>query len=195
MMTSPRLTTTSSMRHYAVMNLTQYVQALRDELLVAAEAGGDEARALAERLTAPLESTARLVFLELLSEAASEITRELAPASVDVRIRGRDPEFVVTSPASTPPTFEDADEDSSVSVPRVAAPQLDDADESGTSRVTLRLPELLKLRVEATAQREGISVNAWLIRAVSAVLESGNRDRRSRDRGPSGGDRYTGWVR
>ncbi|MFI5100819.1 MAG: hypothetical protein ACHQE5_09960, partial [Actinomycetes bacterium] len=64
------------------MDLTPYVESLREELAVAAEAGGDEARALAERLTAPLESAARLALLEALSEAAGEITRELAPGSV-----------------------------------------------------------------------------------------------------------------
>src|SRR5882672_3270640 len=80
------------------MNLTPYVDNLRRELAVAAEAGGEDARALAERLTASLESAARLSLLEALSAAADEITRDLAPGSVEVRLRGRDPEFVVTPP-------------------------------------------------------------------------------------------------
>ena len=80
------------------MDLGHYVNDLQRQLEVAAEAGGDDARALAERLTAPLESATRLVLLEALSVAASEITRDLAPGSVDVRLRGRDPEFVVTPP-------------------------------------------------------------------------------------------------
>lgn len=79
---------------------TTYVETLRHELIVAAEAGGPEAVALAERLTAPLDSAARLVLLEALSAAADEITLELAPGSVDVRLRGRDPESVVTPPLS-----------------------------------------------------------------------------------------------
>ena len=78
------------------MDLTQYVSDLRHQLTVAAEAGGDDARALAERLTAPLESAARLALLDALSAAAAEITRDLAPGSVDVRLRGREPTFVVT---------------------------------------------------------------------------------------------------
>src|SRR5882672_3316941 len=90
------------------MNLTPYVDNLRRELAVAAEAGGEDARALAERLTAPLESTARLVLLEALSAAADEITRDLAPGSVEVRLRGRDPDFVVTAPPGDQP-FEAAD--------------------------------------------------------------------------------------
>lgn len=80
------------------MDLTPYVDNLRHELAVAADAGGDEARALAERLTAPLESAARLILLSALSTAMGEVTLELAPGSVDVRLRGLDPEFVVTPP-------------------------------------------------------------------------------------------------
>src|SRR6266545_3868807 len=80
------------------MDLTSYVDNLRRELAVAAEAGGEDARALAERLTAPLDAAARLALLEALSAAADEITRDLAPGSVEVRLRGRDPEFVVTAP-------------------------------------------------------------------------------------------------
>ena len=91
------------------MDLTQYVNDLQHQLEVAAEAGGEEASALAERLTGPLESATRLVLLEALSVAASEITRELAPGSVDVRLRGRDPEFVVTSPPASP-DFDEASE-------------------------------------------------------------------------------------
>ena len=77
------------------MDLAPFVDHLRAELAVAAEAGGDESRALAERLTAPLESAIRLTLLNALSAAADEITQELAPGSVDVRLRGLDPDFVV----------------------------------------------------------------------------------------------------
>ena len=79
------------------MDLQPYVEAVRHELGVAAAAGGADAEALADRLTAPLESAIRLALLEALSEAAEQITRELAPGSVEVRLRGRDPEFTVTS--------------------------------------------------------------------------------------------------
>jgi hypothetical protein len=174
------------------MNLTPHVETLRNELLIAAEAGGDEARVLAERLIGPLQSATRLILLEVLSDAANEITRELAPGSVDVRIRGRDPEVVVTLPAFSP-AFEDRDDGKFESVATDGAIPQGDAD-GGTSRVTLRLPEQLKLRVEEVAGRDGLSVNAWLSRAVAAALDSGDRDRRPRRRGPSGGERYTGWV-
>ncbi len=86
------------------MDLQPYVDGVRHELGVAAAAGGPDAEALAERLTAPLDSAIRLALLEALSDAAEQITRELAPASVDVRLRGRDPEFTVR------PGVEDATE-------------------------------------------------------------------------------------
>src|SRR3954468_20315633 len=79
------------------MELTSYVETLRRDLAVAAEAGGEDARALAERLTAPLEASIRLMLLDALSAAADDITRELAPGSVELRLRGGEPEFVVSA--------------------------------------------------------------------------------------------------
>src|SRR6185312_839707 len=98
------------------MDLQPYVDAVRHELNVAAAAGGSDAEALADRLTAPLESSLRLALLEALSEAAEQITRELAPGSVEVRLRGRDPDFTVDPGAAEPPAAPpamvgDADDD------------------------------------------------------------------------------------
>src|ERR1700735_3521198 len=81
------------------MELDRYVADLRVHLAAAAESGGEDVRAVAERLNVALDAAARLVLLEALSDAASEITRELAPGAVDVRLRGRDPAFVVSRPA------------------------------------------------------------------------------------------------
>jgi hypothetical protein len=170
------------------MDLTPYVDNLRRELAVAAEAGGDEARALADRLTAPLDSALRLTLLEALSAAADEITRDLAPGSVEVRLRGRDPGFVVT----TPPAF-DHDGPPEPDAPAVAAGPV--ADDGGTSRVNLRLPDQLKARAEEAATREGLSLNAWLVRAAASALQPGGRDRGPAPRVTPGGQRYTGWVR
>ena len=83
------------------MNLAPYVDQLRRELVAAADVGGDEARALAERLTAPLEASMRLALLSALSGAAEEITSQLAPGAVDVRLRGGDLGFVVTGPGAS----------------------------------------------------------------------------------------------
>jgi predicted HicB family RNase H-like nuclease len=164
------------------MDLTPYVENLRRELAVAAEAGGGDARALAERLTAPLESAVRLMLLEALSDAAGEITRELAPASVELRLHAGEPEFVVMlamqdEPADDPP-------------PALAAM---DVDEGATARINLRLPEQLKLGVEHAAARERMSVNAWLVRTAATAL--GREDRRSRPGSRSTGQSFSGWAR
>ncbi|GAA2136347.1 toxin-antitoxin system HicB family antitoxin [Actinomadura napierensis] len=177
------------------MDLMPYVENLRRELAVAAEAGGPEARVLAERLTGPLESALRLTLLEALSAAADEITSDLAPGSVDVRLRGGDPAFVVTpaQPSSESNAGEQAETAPSVGPPSAApAP----GEEGGTARMTLRLPEHLKLRVEEAAGRQGISVNAWLVRAISAAFEPGAASRPAdRPQSSPTGRSYTGWVR
>jgi hypothetical protein len=165
------------------MDLTPYVDNLSRELAVAAEAGGDDARALAERLTAPLESSIRLTLLDALSAAADEITSELAPGSAELRLRAGELEFVVT-----PPPTDEPDEPAGEPMPPPA-----DADEGAVARINLRLPEQLKAGVEQAAARERLSVNAWLVRVVGAALAGD--DRSPRNRGGRLGQAYTGWVR
>src|SRR4051794_28868627 len=133
------------------MDLSPYVEELHRHLAVAATAGGDEAQALAERLTAPLDAAARLVLLDALSAAAGEITRELAPGSVDVRLRGGEPELVVVAPP--------ADEATGVTAPPAPAPPPAGDDDGAQARINLRLPDRLKGRVEEAAGAAGLSVN------------------------------------
>ena len=162
------------------MDLTQYVEKLQRDLAVAAEAGGEDARALAERLTAPLESAIRLTLLDALSAAADEITRELAPGSVELRLRAGEPEFVV-SPVPAGETTEPA---------RDAPPA--EGDEGATARINLRLPEQLKAAIEQAAGRERLSVNSWLVRVLAAALAHDSR--RPPQRGGRIGQAYTGWA-
>ncbi len=171
------------------MDLTPYVDTLRRELAVAAEAGGGEARELAERLTAPLESAARLTMLNVLSAAMDEVTRGLAPGSVDVRLRGLDPDFVVT-----PPPGDDTATAAPATAPVESARPAADGDDGGTARVNLRLPAHLKARAEEAASQEGLSVNAWLVRAVSAAVDGGARPRTT-EKTRTLGQSFTGWVR
>ena len=161
------------------MDLQPYVDGVRHELAVAAAAGGQDAEALAERLTAPLESAIRLALLEALSEAAEQITRELAPGSVDVRLRGRDPEFTVSPGIEAGQELPDA--------PAAGGPEPED--DGGTWRVTLRLPESLRSPVDAAARAEGLSVNAWLVRAVATALAGKRHSRAATDK------HFSGWVR
>lgn len=159
------------------MDLQPFVDTVRYELNVAAQAGGDDAIALADRLTAPLESAIRLALLEALSSAAEEITRELAPRSVEVRLRGRDPEFALTA------ALDETPDDTSFGTESAG-------DDGGTWRVTLRLPEGLRPSVEAAARSDGTSLNAWLVRAAASAAEPAAR------RSAQGNARHvTGWVR
>lgn len=187
------------------MELTGYVDSLQRQLAVAAEAGGDQARELAERLAAPLDAAARLVLLEALAAAAGEITAELAPASVDLRLRGRDPEFVVTqlTPRDTTGGAHSSDANAVRSIdeqhlvadaepPPIADGAFDPAS-AATTRTTLRLPDELKARAEAAAAREGVSVNTWLVRAVAAALEPAAA-KPKRPARPGRGERVTGWA-
>ena len=141
------------------------------------EAGGSDTRALAERLIAVLEPAVRLTLLDALSAAAAEITRDLAPGSVDLRLRGRDPSVVVTPGATTA-----TDQPAPTPVPEPG--------DGTTARINFRLSEPLKARIEAAAGRDGLSVNTWLVRAVAAAAAPEQHPRPSR-----GGSRYTGWVR
>jgi HicB family len=170
------------------MDLTPYVSRLSAELAVAAEAGGPDARALAERLTAPLDSAVRLTLLEALSAAADEITRDLAPGSVELRLRGRDPSFIVT-----PPPTDDSFAESVRPAP-VTPPPAVDAEDGAMARINVRLPEQLKARIEEAAAKEKVSANVWLARAAAAVLDSTSTAQPAK---PSriGGQQFTGWVR
>ena len=170
------------------MDLTPYVSQLSAELAVAAEAGGEDARALAERLTAPLDSAVRLMLLDALSSAADEITRDLAPGSVELRLRGREPNFIVT-----PPPTDDSFVVSAQPAP-VAPPPVADVDDSAMARINVRLPEQLKARIEEAAAKEKISANVWLVRAAAAALDS-TAAPPSVNRARIGGQQFTGWVR
>jgi HicB family len=168
------------------MNLDPYVEEIHAQLDAAAQAGGEEARALAQRLASPLDAAIRLALQDALAAAAEEITVELVPGSVELRLRGREPLFVVTPP----PALDDATDDDATQVPPPAA----DGDDT-ISRINLRMPEHLKARVELAAEGEGLSVNAWVVRAAAARLERGEGPRRRERRPPHGAQRYTGWAR
>jgi hypothetical protein len=137
------------------MDLTPYVETLRADLAAAAAPGGAEATRAADLLSHALEASVRLALLEALSDAAAEITTRLRDASVEVRLRGREADLVVSHTAAT------------LTEP---APDASAVDGGDLARVTLRMPEALKAHVEQTAAAEGISVNAWLVRAVTGAV-------------------------
>ena len=179
------------------MDLGPYVESIHSQLEVAAGAGGDEARALAERLVAPLDAAIRLALQDALAAATEEITTELAPGSVELRLRGRDPEFVVTLPTGDPSGEEslEGDESGSGAWPTGGAGDPTEGDEGTMSRINLRMPDHLKARIEQAAVGDGLSVNAWLVRAAAAGLDRTDAARRAERRAPKGAQRYSGWAR
>ena len=144
------------------MQLESHIQAIQEDL--AATAGlGDEATAdAARRLSEALASTLHLRLLDLLGEAALEIGGQLEAGRIEVRLAGRDPELVVVTD------------------------EVPDAGQFGfgeehSGRITLRLPESLKVSVEAAAVREGVSTNAWLVRTIARMVDH-RSSKRSRNR-------------
>jgi hypothetical protein len=173
------------------MELEPYVATLRQEFALAAEAAGDEAMAVAERLIVPLESSMRLALLEALSAAADEITRDLAPGSVHVRLQGREPQFVVT------PAPAEAFAEEGPAPVTAAPPPVPEGDDGAMGRINFRLAQHLKDRIEQAADRGGLSVNGWLVRAAAAALDAdatlgGAGGRR---RTAASGQHFTGWIR
>ena len=140
------------------MDITPYVDSLRRDLVAAAEAGGDDLRNAAERLALALDPAARLALMEAISQAAAEITTEMPSGGVDVRLSGRELDFVVQQdPPLTPPD-----------PPAPPAPPTPEEaeEEGGLARVTLRIPESVKARAEEMAARSGHSLNTWLVNVV-----------------------------
>jgi hypothetical protein len=129
------------------MQIDGYVQALREDLARIAAVGDESTARAAELLAVALESALGRRLLEALGEAALELSGQLDDGRVEVRFAGGDPELVLVR-----------DEAEAVAEP---------ADEAFTARITLRLPESLKARLEAAAAREGVSVNTWLVQALS----------------------------
>jgi len=169
------------------MQIDPYVESIRRQLEASAEAGGEEARALADRLTAPLEAAIRMAIQDALVAAAEEITLELAPGSVELRLRGREPELVVTLPPAEAP--EAAEVDAPVGGWRA------EGEDAAVARINLRVPDRLKARIERAADREGLSVNTWLVRAAAAAVERAGAVGPREPRSARGTQRYTGWAR
>ena len=141
------------------MDITPYVESLRRDLLAAAEAGGDEARLVAERLSYALDASARLALMEAISQAAAEISTELPQGGVDVRLVGRELAFVVEAPTAAVPA---------PPAPPVP-PRPEEVEEGDLARITLRIPESIKARAEEKAAANGQSLNTWLVSIIRAA--------------------------
>jgi hypothetical protein len=149
------------------MQVSGYVQAISEDLARIAAVGDEQTARAAELLAVALEPALARRLQEALAEAALELSTQLDHGRVEVRVAGADPELVYVDEPTPPPA---------------GAPE-----EAFTARITLRLPESLKSRVEAAAAAGGVSVNTWLIQALSRALEP--------TRSKGGGRRLTGYGR
>lgn len=162
------------------MKIERHVTQLLEQLEAAAATGTPKVREAAAQLMPALAPAARLAIVEALSEAAAEISADLEPGVVDVRLRGKEVDFVVT-----PPHAVTADEDPALERAQAHVASVD----SDATRTTLRIPDGLKRRAELAAAAEGMSLNSWLVQAVSLHLEPGPRSRRGR-----AAARFAGWA-
>jgi HicB family len=147
------------------MNLTVVLEGLQQDLQELAELGDERSAQIAQRLGDVLASNLRLKLLDLLSQAAVELSSKLPNGHVEIRLAGQEPELVFVDSGG---------EGASITGEELSA------------RISLRLPESLKSAVERSADREGISVNAWLVRAIARATESRPMQ--------SGGKRLTGYA-
>jgi hypothetical protein len=161
------------------MDMTEHVATLRREMAAITRIASEDVARTAEMLTDAMESAVRLTLLEVVSAAAAEITTRLDDTAIDVRLSGTDADFIVTVAQAEPAAAQAAE---------AFAEAADDV-----TRVTLRMSEQLKGRVEAAASATGVSVNAWLVRAISEALDSPQG--RSSSRRPGIGQRVTGYAR
>jgi hypothetical protein len=134
------------------MQLESHIQAIQQELGTSAALGDEATAEAARRMADALAATLHLHLLDLLGEAALELTGQIEAGRIEVRLAGRDPELVFVSDES-------------------AAPEPLGLGEEASGRITLRLPESLKAGIEAAADREGVSTNAWLVRTIARTLE------------------------
>ncbi|NYJ03104.1 hypothetical protein HNR19_003802 [Nocardioides thalensis] len=146
------------------MDITPYVDSIRRDLLAAAEGAGPEAREAAERLGYALDPSVRLALMEAISQAAAEITASMPSGGVDVRLSGRDLDFVVD--AGTPAAASGPVPPVPPAPPAPPAAPAAPGEEEGLARITLRMPESVKAKAEEAAGRVGQSLNTWLVNLV-----------------------------
>lgn len=151
------------------MELQPYLDSVRAGVSNAASLADDHTRHIADQLGTAVEASARLALVHALTDAAAVISADLAPSSVELRMAGQDPEFVVTvSAPDDEPTFLVPDP---VDPDQRDEPNDPEVEDEPASRITLRVPQSVKSKVDDLAATAGISTNAWLLRAVMDALE------------------------
>jgi hypothetical protein len=156
------------------MDLSPYIESVQAGIVNASSLADEQTQHIAQRLGTALESSTRLALIQALSDATGTISAELAPSSVELRMVGTDPEFVVTvQTGEAEPTLlmpEPEREDEGTDQAAASETAASEVGDEPVARITLRLPQSVKTRVDEMATSDGISTNAWLIRAVMDAL-------------------------
>jgi predicted DNA binding CopG/RHH family protein len=152
------------------MQTAQFIEALQADLRELSQLGGEELVQAAHRLEGAVKQSATLRLIDALTQVALEISSQLPNGHVDVRLAGQDPELVYV-------------EDEQEEAPAQAT------EDGLSSRITLRLPESLKVALEKAADAEGVSVNTWLVRALQRAVTGSSAGRAIRS-----GKRITGYA-
>ncbi len=150
------------------MQLSPFIEALRGDLTAVASVGDERTAQAAERISIALEGSLALRLVDAFSAAAVELSGQIPNGHVEVRLAGRDPQFVFVE--------DEARE-----------PEPIGTEDGPTARITLRVSDALKEQVEAAASAAGVSVNTWIVRALARALAEPVR--RSR-----GANRLTGYA-
>jgi predicted DNA binding CopG/RHH family protein len=143
------------------MQIDGHINALREELQRVASLGDETTAHAAEILSVALESSLARRLQDILAEAVLELNSQLSDGHVEIRVAGRDLELVVVREDGSAP---------------------ESADEAFSARISLRLPDSLKQRIESSASREGASVNTWLVQALQRAVEPRRQSSSSRNR-------------
>jgi hypothetical protein len=159
------------------MDLTPYIESLREDLATTASAGDEQTRRAAAVLSAALEPAIRLAIMNALSDLSAEVTAALDDHVVEVRLAGRDVQVVVTA---TGPRPQDPEPEQPLSTGGAASAE-------NISRMTVRMFEQIKNQAEQAAAAQGVSLNTFVSQAVQGALH-----RKLRDRGWTGHDEQHG---
>nr|WP_042185696.1 toxin-antitoxin system HicB family antitoxin [Kibdelosporangium sp. MJ126-NF4]CEL16830.1 FIG00994645: hypothetical protein [Kibdelosporangium sp. MJ126-NF4]CTQ91942.1 FIG00994645: hypothetical protein [Kibdelosporangium sp. MJ126-NF4] len=173
------------------MDLTPYIDSLREDLATTASAGDEQTRRAAGVLSAALEPALRLAFMNALSDAAAEITAALDDHVVEVKLAGKDVQVVVT------PTRTKSEPEHEQTPP--PPPPGGENSAENISRMTLRMFEQIKSQAEQAAASQGVSLNTFVSQAVQGALRrkwSGHHHHQpgKDDDGGTGSSRVHGWT-
>src|SRR5580692_12953794 len=139
------------------MKMSLVVDGLRSDVVAVGELGDEVVGQVAERIADVLGRSVPGRILDVLSDAAAELTAALPDGRVDVRVAGDDVDltYVEDEPG---PTGEDDEQ---------------------SARISLRLGEGLKSRLEAGAAAEGVSVNTFIVHTLERSTASSRRSNRA----------------